>query len=426
MKSLLADSVAGSVTSTTISQIGDVTNYYVTDGKMGTSLENSVFHDPSKILTQLSSDVALDAAMGGVMGLVGGLPKTNQKIIWSAPTKHNPLGFRLVSPTLQAAEIQEAILKIGTTAVNDGNAQGYLNTFFRPKTYDDLVKAVQRDGLSGDVMYTEIIQRAKNNTQSASMGCFVGGTLVQTGDGYWKPIKDIQVGDMVMSMPENGIGKPVPKRVINTFQYENKEVWYVGTTRLDGLGLITENYAVTPNHPYMVYGYVNNTTRFFERNDSDATYYDEPRWTRVDQLRMGDILINSSGNYYVVACVKPFYKTKLDKYAWLQRGQIMGGWQGSLEGAMARLDRVNGFGQIFISSDHTLINEIEPLPENEVVATPYYNRDGFTGAMVKGIAYPAYTTTVYNIEVEDYHTYFVGNAQILVHNTNCGKTNLLL
>ncbi len=500
MKSLLADSVAGSVTSTTISQVGDVTNYYVTDGKMGTSLENSVFHDPSKILTQLSSDVALDAAMGGVMGLVGGLPKTNQKIIWSAPTKHNPLGFRLVSPTLQAdmrklrgtladstggaiyqnmggelrfsngtklkipeaaslkpeealdwmdkyganidqyinknvslraqakqaAEIQEAILKIGTTAVNDGNAQGYLNTFFRPKTYDDLVKAVQRDGLSGDVMYTEIIQRAKNNTQSASMGCFVGGTLVQTGDGYWKPIKDIQVGDMVMSMPENGIGKPVPKRVINTFQYENKEVWYVGTTRLDGLGLITENYAVTPNHPYMVYGYVNNTTRFFERNDSDATYYDEPRWTRVDQLRMGDILINSSGNYYVVACVKPFYKTKLDKYAWLQRGQIMGGWQGSLEGAMARLDRVNGFGQIFISSDHTLINEIEPLPENEVVATPYYNRDGFTGAMVKGIAYPAYTTTVYNIEVEDYHTYFVGNAQILVHNTNCGKTRLEL
>lgn len=59
---------------------------------------------------------------------------------------------------------------------------------------------------------------------------FVGGTLVKTGDGYWKPIKDIQVGDMVMSMPENGIGEPVPKRVINTFQYENKEIWYVGTT----------------------------------------------------------------------------------------------------------------------------------------------------------------------------------------------------
>lgn len=113
-------------------------------------------------------------------------------------------------------------------------------------------------------MYKEIVQQAKNNTQSQTMGCFVGGTLVKTGDGYWKPIKDIQVGDMVMSMPENGIGKPVPKRVINTFQYENKEIWYVGTTRLDNSGFITENFAVTPNHPFMVYGYVNNTTKFFD------------------------------------------------------------------------------------------------------------------------------------------------------------------
>lgn len=269
-------------------------------------------------------------------------------------------------------------------------------------------------------MYIQTEQQTKNNTQSVSTACFVGGTLVQKGDTYWKPIKDIQVGDMVMSMPENGIGKPVPKRVINTFQYENKEIWYVGTTRLDNSGFITENFAVTPNHPFMVYGYVNNTTKFFDylERDDGATYYDEPRWTRVDELRMGDILRNSSGNYYVVACVKPFYKSKLDEYAWLQRGQIMGGWQGSLEGAMAQPDSFDGFGQIFISDNHTRTNEIEPLPENEVMATPYYNRDGFTGTMVKGIAYPAYTTTVYNIEVEDYHTYFAGNAQILVHDTH--------
>ncbi|STZ01005.1 intein C-terminal splicing region [Moraxella lacunata] len=91
---------------------------------------------------------------------------------------------------------------------------------------------------------------------------------------------------------------------------------------------------------------------------------------------------------------------------------------------MAQPDSFDGFGQIFISDNHTRTNEIEPLPENEVMATPYYNRDGFTGTMVKGIAYPAYTTTVYNIEVEDYHTYFAGRTGILVHNTNCGKTKM--
>ena len=35
--------------------------------------------------------------------------------------------------------------------------------------------------------------------------------------------------------------------------------------------------------------------------------------------------------------------------------------------------------------------------------------------------YRPYRTTVYNIEVEDTHTYLVGHAGILVHNT-CGQT----
>ena len=29
--------------------------------------------------------------------------------------------------------------------------------------------------------------------------------------------------------------------------------------------------------------------------------------------------------------------------------------------------------------------------------------------------------TVYNFEVEDYHTYFVGNSEVWVHNANCGN-----
>ena len=34
--------------------------------------------------------------------------------------------------------------------------------------------------------------------------------------------------------------------------------------------------------------------------------------------------------------------------------------------------------------------------------------------------YHPYRTTVYNIEVEDYHTYCVDTGGILVHNQNCG------
>ena len=31
------------------------------------------------------------------------------------------------------------------------------------------------------------------------------------------------------------------------------------------------------------------------------------------------------------------------------------------------------------------------------------------------------TVTTYNIEVEDYHTYYVGKTGVLVHNAGCGK-----
>ncbi|MES2941334.1 MAG: hypothetical protein V4772_00535, partial [Pseudomonadota bacterium] len=33
-----------------------------------------------------------------------------------------------------------------------------------------------------------------------------------------------------------------------------------------------------------------------------------------------------------------------------------------------------------------------------------------------------FTTTVYNIEVEDWHTYFVGTTGLWVHNTNCNRS----
>ena len=67
-------------------------------------------------------------------------------------------------------------------------------------------------------------QCAAENALSSSMGCFIKGTLVETEEG-WTPIDELKVGDWVMSRPENGIGEAVPKRVVNTFRYEDKEVW---------------------------------------------------------------------------------------------------------------------------------------------------------------------------------------------------------
>ena len=72
-------------------------------------------------------------------------------------------------------------------------------------------------------MHEFIYKQAKENALSSSTGCFMKGTLVETEEG-WTPIVELKVGDLVMSRPENGIGEAMPKRVVNTFRYEDKEV----------------------------------------------------------------------------------------------------------------------------------------------------------------------------------------------------------
>jgi len=79
-------------------------------------------------------------------------------------------------------------------------------------------------------MHEFIYKQAKENALSSGMGCFMKGTLVETEEG-WTPIDELKVGDFVMSRPENGIGEAVPKRVVNTFRYEDKEVVMLNFSR---------------------------------------------------------------------------------------------------------------------------------------------------------------------------------------------------
>ena len=100
-------------------------------------------------------------------------------------------------------------------------------------------------------------KQAKENALSSSMGCFMKGTLVETEEG-WTPIDELKVGDLVMSRPENGIGEAVPKRVVNTFRYEDKEVVMLKFSQFPERNGGGGSLVVTPNHPFCVYGVVTN------------------------------------------------------------------------------------------------------------------------------------------------------------------------
>ena len=155
---------------------------------------------------------------------------------------------------------------------------------------------------------------AKALTQGLGLcQCFVAGTLVLTEDGQ-KPIEEIQEGDYVYASDPD-TGESGYKRVVQTFERETDEI-----VRLQING---ETITTTPGHPF---------------------YVPQKGWTKAIELRAGDILVTSNGEYVI-------------------------------------LEKI----------------------EHEILESP---------------------VKVFNFEVEEYHTYYVGSASfVLVHNSCAHKSS---
>lgn len=243
-----------------------------------------------------------------------------------------------------------------------------------------------------------------------SIGCFIGGTLVQTDSpvnhGY-KPIEEIKVGDKVLCMPELGGGEPAYKTVLNTFTFENKEIWYVRTAQLATYEerwsdnphyevLSTCELGVTPNHPFWLVGY---TTR--DGALENFKPIPQPRWVRADQIPQHGVVrgyFDDAETLNLVQIARPLSPMKDSKLAWLQGGDEEL-WEHRDEGDVYDLEKKRTLFSDFACVKFGKYN-YEMREEND--------------------SYPVYRTTVYNIEVEDYHTYYVGSQGIWVHNINCG------
>ena len=135
--------------------------------------------------------------------------------------------------------------------------------------------------------------------------CFVAGTLVLTEDGE-KPIEEIEVGDYVYaSDPETG--ESDYKEVLQTFINETSELVHIYVNN--------DEIVSTPTHPF---------------------YSPKRGWTNAVDLKAGDILVLSNGEYVIVEQI-----------------------------------------------------------QHEILEAP---------------------VKVYNFEVQDFHTYYVGKNSVLVHN----------
>ncbi|MBI5200375.1 MAG: hypothetical protein HY925_02210 [Elusimicrobia bacterium] len=91
--------------------------------------------------------------------------------------------------------------------------------------------------------------------------CFVAGTQISMADGTYKNVEDVKPGDKVFSSDENG------KKIISTVTDRYKSEW-------DSFYQINGSNGVTGPHLFMANG----------------------KWTRVDELKVGDKLVDEKGN----------------------------------------------------------------------------------------------------------------------------------
>lgn len=189
---------------------------------------------------------------------------------------------------------------------------------------------------------------------SKTGGCFARGTLVHTRDGL-KPIQEVRVGDHVLSGPENGSGRPGYKQVVKVFVHHEKTIRKVSTY---GPQSSREFFvAATGNHLFWVEG---------------------GGWTRADQLDEGAVLWRADGTQTKVASQWPIFRTDDPGVGWVQA------W-GDLE---------NAYGSRF---DYGAGQPAAVRTEPDYLAQDVYESDD-----------PHLRVTVYDIEVEDWHTYYVG------------------
>ena len=275
-----------------------------------------------------------------------------------------------------------------------------------------------------------MIDDAIDNTQI--IGCFIAGTLVRVQRDnalehiLWKAIEQLKVGDLVLSMPEDGsTEEKAYKRVVKTFKSSTKQK------------IVSPVYDIfcTENHPFWV---VEGRAR------SDGT------WVRADDLNWNDSLYQLAAVTYGWDKAEPRYN------AWQRDPYELGGlyliatdqdgiaiflkdnfgtWIADQNVGM--VDFRAGYPQKIFTNDkesflgsHCYVSDVltdglnyKYLDKDKHQAEIAFYNDLLDRFIVpdweNGEKSEIYSDYVYNIEVEDYHTYFVGEAGVWVHNTNC-------
>lgn len=233
---------------------------------------------------------------------------------------------------------------------------------------------------------------------------------------FRKPIEQLVVGDLVLAVPEHGLGEAVVKRVVQITASE-QPIWYVSFYNLDGvreysLG-VCDYVGVTADHLFSVTGrcFAGEGIDYPHGSDLCGTpenyvAYPQPIWKRADQLQFNDVLQSSKADKLLaVAIAKPLYQYDPEQpnLAWMH---------GVGDDEALALGPIHDNGLLFdLSKIKEYSGEFECLYGE--TTHPLWDLDG------EGIDEPdhhfiPYCATVYNVEVEDCHSYLVSTSDVVV------------
>lgn len=283
-----------------------------------------------------------------------------------------PCTYKMIDKTLsveaqsvQASQFAQLIMNGATASLYD---QSFASTLREAFVRPSIEKLMAETAGAGKNLYQAVLKKMtapidKTRKWFEAGACFVAGTLVHTKDGL-VPIEQIKVGDWVLSKSEHGKGDQDYKQVVNTFVHEDKTVRniYYGTT--DGSNYVSDLY-VTDNHPFWVVG---------------------RGWTRADLLEGGQELELADGSRVMVFANQPVFRSQ-------QQGV---GWSTCFQDA--------DLGAEFDFINQTVVQTHVPV-DSEIL----YSTDPFL------------KLRVYSFEVEDFHTYYVGEMGVWLHNADCSN-----
>jgi hypothetical protein len=266
-----------------------------------------------------------------------------------------------------------------------------------------------------DLTSDRSFQAAKQQTRE--LGCFVAGTLVHAMEGL-RPIEQIKVDDYVLSKPESGVGELSYQRVTQTYEYEDREVyllsWHIVNSSIKWSEQELVFVVVTGAHPIWVKSFIDRDTGAVKEINS---------WLSVEEINNINFEFNWVENKAGVdiqvelcdGCVG-----EVDNL-WLilqSRDLNVGvGFNDSVYwGDMHTGPRVqfNEGGPIAFKQKGGLLEEGKLYLEDAIDYDNYPERS----AIRRSDGFLPMRRKVYNLEVENNHTYYVGKTGVLVHNTS--------